>query len=127
MLEWVLAEVARGHRRQLVVVVPPGATWPLPAYELAIMAATETRSVRDATVTLVTPEREPLRIFGDAAGQAMRELLAERGIELVTGARAAHVTDDVLWLEERPGDRRRHRSSAFPSCTGPDIPGLPSR
>ena len=31
----------------------------------------------------------------------MRELLAERGIELVTRARAAHVTDDVLWLEER--------------------------
>ena len=100
MLEWVLAEVARGHRRQLVVVVPPGTTWPLPAYELAIMAATETRSVPDATVTLVTPEREPLWIFGDTAGRAMRELLAERGIELVTRARAAHVTDDVLWLEE---------------------------
>ena len=84
----MLAEVARGHRRQLVVVVPPGATWTLPAYELAIMAATETRGVRDATVTLVTPEREPLWIFGDAAGEAMRELLSERGIELRHGRRA---------------------------------------
>jgi sulfide:quinone oxidoreductase len=125
MLEWVLEEVARRHRRQVVVVVPPGTTWPLPAYELAIMAATETRSVRDATVTLVTPEREPLWIFGDVAGQAIRELLAERGIELVTGARAAHVTDDVLWLEEGRaiiGDT----VISLPVLRGPDIPGLPS-
>ena len=54
MVEGVFEEVARGHRRQLVVVVPPGATWALPAYELAIMAAAETRGVPEVTVTLVT-------------------------------------------------------------------------
>ena len=88
MVEWVLAEVARGHRRQLVVVVPPGAMWSLPAYELSIMARTELRGVPDATVTLVTAEREPLRIFGEAAGAALRRLLAEREINLRTEARA---------------------------------------
>ena len=124
-VERLLAEVARGPRRQLIVVVPPGATWPLPAYELAIMAATATRSVRGATVTLVTPEREPLRIFGETAGQAMRELLAERGIELVTRARAAHVQDDVLSLGEGRtiiGDT----VLSLPVLRGPAIPGLPS-
>ena len=45
MVEWVLAEIARGHRRQLVIVVPAGATWTLPAYELAIMAAAGTRGI----------------------------------------------------------------------------------
>jgi sulfide:quinone oxidoreductase len=124
-LEWVLAELARGHRRQLVIVVPPGGTWPLPAYELAIMAATETRAVPDATVTLVTPEREPLWIFGDSAGRAMRELLADRGVELFTGARAAHVTDDVLWLEQGRAIVADTVLS-LPALSGPDIPGLPS-
>jgi sulfide:quinone oxidoreductase len=125
MLEWVLAEVARGHRRQLVVVVPPGATWPLPAYELAIMAATEIRGVADAAVTVVTPEREPLWIFGDSAGLAMRELLADRGVELHTGACAAHVTDDVLWLEHGRAIVADTVLS-LPALSGPDIPGLPS-
>ena len=89
------------------------------------MAATETRGVADATVTLVTPEREPLWIFGDAAGQAMRELFAERGIELVTRARAAHVTDDVLWLEQGRAIVADTVLS-LPVLSGPGIPGLPS-
>jgi sulfide:quinone oxidoreductase len=125
MLEWVLAELVRGHRRQLVVVVPPGATWTLPAYELAIMAATETRNVPEVTVTLVTPEREPLWLFGDAASVAMRELLAERDIGLRSGARAAHVTDDVLWLEKGQAVIADTVVS-LPVLTGPRIAGLPS-
>jgi sulfide:quinone oxidoreductase len=125
MVEWALAEVARGHRRQVVVVVPPGATWPLPAYELAIMARTETRSVPEVTVTVVTPEREPLWIFGEAAGSALRDLLSDREIELRTEARADHVTDDVLWLES--GDALMADTVlSLPRLIGPGIPGLPS-
>jgi sulfide:quinone oxidoreductase len=92
MVEWLLAEIKRGHRRQVVVTVPVGATWSLPAYELAILAAGETSGVPDATVTLVTPEREPLWIFGEAAGSALRELLSDRRVELRIEARPAHVT-----------------------------------
>ena len=124
-VERALAEVTRGDRRHVVVVVPPGSTWPLPAYELAIMAATETRSVAGATVTLVTPEREPLWIFGDTAGAELCELLADRGVALRTAARAAHVTDDVLWLESGEaviGDT----VISLPRLVGPGIPGLPS-
>jgi sulfide:quinone oxidoreductase len=124
-VERVLAEVARGHRRQVVVVVPSGATWALPAYELAIMIAAEARGVADATVSLVTHERAPLWIFGDAAGEAMRELLSERGIELHAGVRATRVTDDVLWLG---AGRALDADTAIslPVLTGPRIPGLPS-
>ena len=89
------------------------------------MAATETRSVAGATVTLVTPEREPLWIFGDTAGAELRELLAERGVALRTAARAAHVTDDVLWLES--GDAVIGDTViSLPRLVGPGIPGLPS-
>lgn len=123
-VEWVIAEVKRGHRRHLAIVVPPGASWPLPAYELAIMAATETRGGGERTITLVTPEREPLWIFGDAAGAALRQLLAERGIELRTGARAMHVTDDVLWLESGQA-LVADTVLSLPRVVGPRVPGLP--
>src|SRR5688500_16491530 len=98
-VERALAEVTRGDRRHVVVVWPPGAPWPLPSYELAVRPATDTRTVAGATVTLVTPEREPLWIFGDKAGAELRELLADRGVVLRTAARAAYVTDDVLCLD----------------------------
>ena len=125
MVEWVLAEIARGHRRQLVIVVPPGTTWTLPAYELAVMAAMAVRQVPDAIVTLVTPEREPLWIFGPDAGAAMRKLLADRDVVLRTEARAAHVTDDVLWFES--GDASMADTViSLPRLVGPGIAGLPS-
>ena len=124
MVEWVLGEVERGHRQQVVIAVPPVVTWPLPAYELAIMAATRLHSVRDATVTLVTPEREPLRIFGEAAGVALRELLAERRIELRARTRVAHVTDDVLWLNDGQA-MTADTVISLPRLAGPRLPGLP--
>jgi sulfide:quinone oxidoreductase len=124
-VEWVLSEIARGHRRHLVIAIPPGAAWSLPAYELAIMARMETRGRPDATVTVLTPEREPLWIFGEAAGGALRRLLAERDIALRTEARVAHVTDDVLWLES--GDAvAADTVISLPRLVGPGIPGLPS-
>jgi sulfide:quinone oxidoreductase len=125
MVEWALAEVGREHRRQVVVLVPGAATWPLPAYELAIMASTALRSVPEASVKLVTAEREPLWIFGEAAGAAMRGMLAERDIELFAGTTGVHVTDDVLWLEAgRP--LIADTVLSLPRLRGPAIEGLPS-
>jgi sulfide:quinone oxidoreductase len=124
-VEWVLAEVAREHRRHVAVVVPAGATWSLPAYELAIMARTETRSVPEATVTLVTAEREPLWIFGEAAGAAMRALLTQHDIDLRTDAHAVHVTDDVLWFESGVA-AIADTVISLPRLVGPAIAGLPS-
>ncbi len=124
MVEWVLAELKRGHREEVVVVVPRDATWTLPAYELAIMAAAELR-ITDVPVTLVTAEPEPLWIFGAAAGTALRELLADRGVELRTSARAAHVTGDVLWLESGEA-LMADTVISVPRLVGPSIAGLPS-
>jgi sulfide:quinone oxidoreductase len=125
MVEWVLAEIARGHRHQIVIVVPSAATWTLPAYELAIMMAGAVRDVAEAAVTLITPERHPLWIFGAAASTAMRALLAERGVALRTGTRAIHVTDDVLWLDSDMAVIADTVVS-LPRLVGPRIVGLPS-
>ncbi|HET8758638.1 MAG TPA: FAD-dependent oxidoreductase [Solirubrobacteraceae bacterium] len=125
MMDWVLAEIARQHRRQVAIVVPAATTWTLPAYELAIMSAAAVRETPEATVTLVTPEREPLWIFGDAAGAAMRELLAGRDIALRTGARAVHVTDDVLWLDSDTA-MIADTVISLPRLVGAAIDGLPN-
>ena len=47
-----------------------------------MMAAADLRArgVVNATLGIVTPEPEPLRLFGDAAGAALREMLDARGI-----------------------------------------------
>jgi sulfide:quinone oxidoreductase len=123
-VEWILDEIRRGHRRQVVVVVPSETSWTLPAYELAILAAGAISNVPEATVTLVTPEREPLWIFGEAAGSALRDVLSERRVELRTEARVEHITDDVVWLDS--GDAViADTVLSLPRLVGPRISGLP--
>jgi sulfide:quinone oxidoreductase len=73
----------------------------------------------------VTPEREPLWIFGDAAGTALRELLASRDIALRTGVRAVHVTDDVLWFDSDTA-MIADTVITLPRLIGPAVAGLPS-
>src|ERR1043165_5653159 len=124
MVACVLAENARGQRHQIAIVVPSAATWTLPAYELAIMMAGAVRDAPEASVTLVTPERHPLWIFGADASTAMRALLAERGIALRTGTRAVHVTDDVLWLDSDMAVIADTVVS-LPRLVGPRVLGLP--
>lgn len=124
MVEWVLAEIGRGHRHQIAIVVPSAATWTLPAYELAIMMADAVRNVPEAAVTLITAERHPLWIFGAPASTAMRALLAERGITLRTETRAVHVTDDVVWMDAGTAVIADTVVS-LPRLVGPRIAGLP--
>ena len=68
----MLDRVERRELRRLVFAVPAESTWSLPVYELAMMAAVDLRDrgVTDATLGVVTPEPEPLRLFGAAAGAA---------------------------------------------------------
>lgn len=114
--------VEDGHR--LAFVQPSVSTWSLPVYELAILAAAELRG-RGVTpdITIVTPEPEPLWLFGREASRAVRGLLAERGIRLRTRAQAIAAHDDVLELvgDQVPADR----VIALPMLVGPAIPGLP--
>ena len=74
--------------RRVAFAVPAGASWPLPLYELALMTAAHVaeQRLRHVELTIVTPEEEPLELFGPAASKAMRELLGERGVALHTHA-----------------------------------------
>jgi sulfide:quinone oxidoreductase len=126
-VETLLAEAERGRRRRITVAVPAGVTWPLPAYELAVMARNELdmQGGRDVVVTLVTAEPEPLAVFGAEASAAVRELLEQRRIRLRTDARASHVDDRILWLESGEAVLAGAVVS-LPRVRGPRLRGLPS-
>ena len=69
----LLRDLEEGYAKRLAIVVPPGAVWPLPAYELALMTAGEAREMgqEDVSITVVTPEHTPLSLFGEQASDAL--------------------------------------------------------
>ena len=95
-IEALLAELEAGLARRAAYVVPTGAVWSLPAYELALMtAAWLDRHAIDAEVTLVTPETAPIQLFGHDASDAVSAALEQRGVTFHGGAYAT---------EARPGE-----------------------
>lgn len=121
----LLRDLEEGYSKRVAIVVPPGAVWPLPAYELAIMTAGEAsdQGQDDVQVTVVTPERAPLSLFGEAVSAAVAEELRRAGVGLVTGAVA--VRDGTGLVLEPSGERLDvQRVVAVPRLLGPAIEGL---
>jgi sulfide:quinone oxidoreductase len=125
-LSRLLDALAAGEVRRVVFAVPRGAVWSLPMYELALMTAAwaGTRGLRDVEVALVTPENEPLELFGRPAIEAVRALLDARGIDLRTATRAFEFADGELRLFPE-GAIAADRVVAQPRLSGPRIQGLP--
>jgi sulfide:quinone oxidoreductase len=121
----LLRDIDEGYAKQLAMVVPPGAVWPLPAYELALMTAGEAQAMGhdDVNVTVVTPERRPLSLFGDRASAAVAEELQAAGIGLETGA-VARVVAGGLTLEPSGESLPVQRVFAVPRLLGPGLAGL---
>jgi sulfide:quinone oxidoreductase len=122
----LLRDIEEGYSKQLAMVVPPGSVWPLPVYELALMTAGEARAMGhdDVAVTVVTPERTPLSLFGEPASSAVADELRSAGVALKSGV-VARVTPGGLTLE--PGGEKLdvQRVFAVPRLLGPGIDGLP--
>jgi sulfide:quinone oxidoreductase len=111
--------------RTIAFVAPPGATWPLPVYELALLSAAELRRRGAGTeVRLVTPESAPLALFGRHASEFARQLLARWDIDVITSARAFAVRAGKVELS----DGRRLGAEhvvALPRVLGRRIEGVP--
>jgi sulfide:quinone oxidoreductase len=127
-LHGLLEEVERGYVGQVAFVVPGcGAVWPLPLYELAVMAARQAWSMGMDQVrfVLITPEERPLGVFGRAPSQAIGELLDGCGIEFI-GSTYATVGHCSVQLD--PSGRRLDgvRVVSSPVLEGPDLPGVPA-
>jgi sulfide:quinone oxidoreductase len=122
----LLAEIVAGQVGRVAFVVPWGAVWSLPIYELALMTAAYVaeREVDHVALTLVTTEDEPLQLFGNAGSEAVSALLEERGIALRTGAAPVELVDGELRLVPE-GSVAADRVVALPRLRGARIDGLP--
>ncbi len=87
-IQEIVRRLREGQLRHLVLTMPGGNGWSLPAYELALLAATELSKAGliQTRLTVVTPEASPLEIFGRRASEQVAELLRRNGIEVLTDA-----------------------------------------
>jgi sulfide:quinone oxidoreductase len=102
--------LAGGSAGSVAILVPEGATWTLPAYELALLSARPGREVR-----VVTAEISALEAFGPGAQAAADSLLDRHGVRVETG-RALEPGSD-------PGDLADTVIS-LPLLSGPDVTGV---
>jgi sulfide:quinone oxidoreductase len=121
----LLEELVAGQVGRVAFAVPWGAVWSLPIYELALMTAAylSERDLDQVELVLVTPEDEPLQLFGRAGSEAVRELLEERSIAVQTGACPVELVDGELRLVPE-GSIAADRVVALPRLRGPRIDGL---
>src|SRR5215210_2353301 len=75
-LDGLLADLEHGYAKSVAFVVPPGTSWPLPLYEIALMTAADVwgMGIDDAQLVFVTPEQAPLSMFGTAASDSVAGL-----------------------------------------------------
>ena len=121
----LLHQLRDGRVNKLAFVKPTGTTWPLPLYDLALMTAAAHHRP-ELELSLVTPEEEPLGMFGAPASAAVATLLAEQGVTVHTSS--IGVPGRHGWLDIRPGDRRLSvdRIVTEPRLAGPRLRGIPS-
>ena len=86
-LDQIIGELAAGTVRSVAVVVPRGARWPLPAYELALVLAW-TSGPAEADITVITAEERPLAALGADAADAVTRELAAAGAKMRVGVEA---------------------------------------
>lgn len=135
----MVADLDRGAIQRIAFVVPAPGSWQLPLYELALLTAVRARARNlDVSVTVFIPERLPVEAFGNQAGCAVRDLLAEAGIGIVSevvcqvpDARSLLVdrAEPRGWPRQRLARRQRplrfDRILALPRLRGPRLRGVP--
>jgi sulfide:quinone oxidoreductase len=124
----LLHQLRNGHIDKLAFVKPAGASWPLPLYDLALLTAADCAAHNRTGVelSLITPEDEPLGIFGSRASAAIRRLLDEAGVGLHTSSYG--VPNPAGWLDICPGERSLavDRIVTEPRLVGPRLRGVSS-
>ncbi len=123
----LLGEVEAGAVRRVVFALPTGVVWPLPLYELALLLARHARERGVALeCSLVSPENQPLTVFGREASRLVVGLLEDSGVRFI----GSSVADQVLRggsLALKDGTRiEADRVVALPELRGRRITGVPT-
>lgn len=125
-LHGLIQDLEGGYVGSLAFVIPSSHTWPLPAYELALMTARRASEMgQKVSVTLITPEDAPLAIFGQAVSEAVERELEKRQVRTITSAHCESPAQGQLVIH--PGSRTllADRVVALPELRGPATPGVP--
>lgn len=123
-MQELLADLRADRLHRVVFAVPAGVSWPLPLYELALMTAdTIAREELAASVALVTPEADPIAMFGTAASEKVRALLAGHGVAVATSS--IPLRPAVGTFLTSAGVVLAERVVTVPVLDGPRVPGLP--
>ncbi len=127
-IDSLLRETAESDSGVIAFVIPAGRTWPLPVYELALMAQRRARELglTDVRCCIVTPEQAPLIVFGCTASEAVGSLLAARRIKIRTGTWVKEAAGGELLLA--PNDERIEigQMISLPVLEGPNLAGIPA-
>jgi sulfide:quinone oxidoreductase len=127
-MDRILTESSRGEPQRVAFVVPPGVTWSLPLYELALLSRrrAEELGLDHLELVIVTPESAPLIMFGQVASDAVAETLKARSISVRPGTWTREAEGDELILV--PGDEALDAATviALPMIEGPRVAGLPA-
>jgi sulfide:quinone oxidoreductase len=124
----LLQDIDEGYTHAVSFVVPPGMTWPLPLYELALMTAREAWSmgIEDIAMQIVSPEASPLALFGRQATDAMAALLDKAGIAFHGSAYVRETEAHRLELVPGGEELDSQRVVALPTIEGIRIEGVPA-
>lgn len=113
----VLAAAVAGKSR-ITFAVPHRVRWSLPLYELAMLTADYlSKHGASSNLVIVTPEPEPLAVFGGEASAELERMVEERGIEL-------RLSSDPL-KDSAGCDPGEETVVSLPRLVGRGLPGLP--
>jgi sulfide:quinone oxidoreductase len=121
----LIQDLEDGYIKRVAFVVPPGSSWSLPVYELALMTAERAFDMCvNVELTLITHERAPLGIFGPETARDVEHLLETVGVAIRSGV-DADMSSGAIDL--RPTGERIDvdRVVTVPVLSGPMIDGLP--
>lgn len=126
-LKEIVGEIEAGSVRNVLFAAPAGPTWHLPLYEFALMCAdrAERQSAQQIVIAIVTPESDPLDVFGAENSAAVARMCADLGVVVHTGTTLESYDGTTAHLSDRssyPVDR----VFAMPRLTGRAPEGLPT-
>jgi sulfide:quinone oxidoreductase len=127
MFRRMLDDVDGGMIHRLVFAIPSGCTWPLPLYELALLSATRMQERGlEIDITIVSPEPQPLAVFGPRASTLVADLLAERGVRFLGRSAASRVLRGGWLGLAFDAPIKADRVVAAPQLRGQRITGVPA-
>ena len=123
----LIQDIEGGYSSHIAFVVPPGITWPLPLYELALQTAARAHEMgMSPELTFVTPEERPLGVFGPEASADVAGLLETAGVAVETAAYAEVADGRHISLHPSGQTIEADRVIALPTLHGPALQGLPA-